>query len=76
MTRERMDALLLRCNGIGVVATNPNGHEMCYFYEDFDGPASGIKRAMAQLYPLQDAGVIKKLCFIEQQKPQTKEAHQ
>ena len=65
MTQERMRALTKTTPGIGVISANAEGLEICYFYEDFDGPASGIKRAMSQLYPLMDKGIIKTLCFIE-----------
>ena len=66
MTQERMRALLKTTPGIGVICARPGVLENCYFYEDFDAPATGIKRAMDQLYPLMDKGVIKKLCFVEQ----------
>ena len=65
MERERMNRLLELHKGIGVIAVNHKGFELCYFYEDFDGPASGIRRAMAQLYPLQAKGVITSLTFVE-----------
>ncbi len=65
MTEERMNRMMETTPGIGVKVTRDNGNEVCYFYEDFDGSGSGIKRAMEQLYPLHDKGIIKKLCFIE-----------
>ena len=68
MNREQMDRKLDLYPGIGVIATRPDGTSICYFYEDFDGPATGIRRAMKQLYPLHDKGVYKSLTFIERHK--------
>lgn len=67
MTREQLNAKLDRkdMTGIGVECVNANGNTVYYFYEDFDGPADGIKRAMSQLYPLMHKGKIAKLTFIE-----------
>ncbi|NBI10238.1 hypothetical protein D1641_09475 [Colidextribacter sp. OB.20] len=67
MTREQLNAKLDRkdISGIGVECVSPNGNTIYYFYEDFDGPADGIKRAMKQLYPLMNKGKIAKLTFIE-----------
>lgn len=66
MTRESMNYHLQTMPGIGVITLTAEGNEICYFYEDFDGSASGIQRAMSQLYPLQDKGKIKRICFVEQ----------
>ena len=67
MTREQLNAKLDRTDisGIGVECIAANGSAVCYFYEDFDGPATGIQRAMKQLYPLMHKGKIQKLTFIE-----------
>ena len=67
MTREQLSAKLDRTDisGIGVECIAANGSAVCYFYEDFDGPATGIQRAMKQLYPLMHKGQIQKLTFIE-----------
>ncbi len=67
MTREQLNAKLDRTDisGIGVECIAANGSTVYYFYEDFDGPATGIERAMKQLYPLMDKGKIQKLTFIE-----------
>lgn len=68
MTKEQLNAKLnlKDISGIGVRCVSADGAEIYYFYQDFDGPASGIKRAMKQLYPLMDKGKIQKLTFIEQ----------
>lgn len=70
MTREQLNAKLDRkdITGIGVECVNANGNTIYYFYEDFNGPADGIKRAMSQLYPLMHKGTIAKLTFIERYK--------
>ena len=67
MTREQLNAKLDRTDisGIGVECVSADGSAVCYFYQDFDGPADGIQRAMKQLYPLMDKGKIQKLTFIE-----------
>ncbi len=67
MTREQLNAKLDRTDisGIGVECVSANGSTVCYFYQDFDGPADGSQRAMKQLYPLMDKGKIQKLTFIE-----------
>ena len=76
MTRERMSRLLELYSGIGVVSKyvceDGVEREMCYFYENFDGPTDGIKRAMKQLYPLMDKDVIRSLCFVERHTPNNK----
>ncbi len=41
MTDERFNRLLETVPGIGVKVTYANGGENNFFYEDFDGPASG-----------------------------------
>ncbi len=67
MTREQLNAKLDRTDisGIGVECIAANGSTVYYFYEDFDGPATGIQRAMKQLYPPMHKGKIQKLTFIE-----------
>ncbi len=67
MTREELNAKLDRTDisGIGVECVTADGSEILYFYEDFDGPATGIERAMKQLYPLMNKGKLQKLTFIE-----------
>lgn len=66
MEREHMEHLLRTAPGIGVEATTKSGSTVYYFYEDFDGPADGIRRAMRQLYPQMDRGNLTSLKFIEQ----------
>lgn len=67
MTREQLNAKLDRTDisGIGVECVFANGYTVFYFYQDFDFPNDGVKRAMKQLYPLIDKGKIQKLTFIE-----------
>lgn len=65
MTQERFSYLLNTTPGIGVKVTTASGFEVLYFYEDFDGPASGIDRAMAQLYPQLNRGALTGIVFIE-----------
>lgn len=65
MTKERFSHLLDTTPGIGVKATTSEGYEVLYFYEDFDGPATGIDRAMKQLYPQMNKGILKSLVFVE-----------
>ncbi len=65
MTDERFNRLLETVPGTGVKVTYADGGENNFFYEDFDGPATGVKRAMAHLYPLHDKGIVKTMCFIE-----------
>ncbi len=65
MEREHMEHLLHTAPGIGVEVTTKSGSIVYYFYEDFNGPADGINRAMKQLYPQMDKGNITALKFIE-----------
>ena len=70
MDRQTMYAKLQRndISGIGVIAEYPDGSEVCYFYQDFTEHGEdnkGIIRAMKQLYPKHDKGIIKKLTFVE-----------
>ena len=67
MTREQLNAKLDRTDisGIGVECVTAGGSVVFYFYQDFDGPATGIQRAMKPLYPLVNKGKIQKLTFIE-----------
>ena len=65
MTKQHMDHLLSTRAGIGVETTTNSGNTVYYFYEDFDGPATGIKRAMKQLYPMMNKGKISGIAFIE-----------
>lgn len=51
--------------GVGVTVTICEGFEMHYFYEDFDGPGSGIQRAMEHFYPQLNRGAITKIVFLE-----------
>lgn len=68
MEKAHMDHLLNTRPGVGVEVTNSDGHTLYYFYEDFNGPGDGIQRAMDQLYPLKNRGVIDSLTFIERSK--------
>lgn len=65
MTQERFSHLLDTTPGIGVKVTTASGFEVLYFYEDFDGPATGIDRAMKQLYPQLNKGIFTSLVFVE-----------
>lgn len=67
MTRTELNAKLNRTDitGIGVECISNSGETICYYYQDFDGPGSGIKRAMSQLYPLMHKGKLAKLTFIK-----------
>lgn len=65
MTQEHFDYMLRTTPGIGVKATTNFGTEQLFFYEDFDGPTTGIDRAMKQLYPQLNAGKYTKLVFVE-----------
>lgn len=67
MEELKMRRLMELHSGVGVKVVTSEGLTLHYFYEDFDGPASGIKRAMAQLYPKQDKGLIDSICFYELQ---------
>lgn len=65
MTKERFSHLLDTTPGIGVKCTTSDGFEVLYFYEDFDGQATGIARAMKQLYPQLNKGIYTSLVFVE-----------
>lgn len=65
MTEKHMQHLLDTVPGIGVEVKTAEGFTVHYFYEDFDGPGTGIRRAMAQLYPQLDRGVLTRVTFIE-----------
>lgn len=65
MTEKRMRHLLDTTPGIGVEVKTSEGFIQHYFYEDFDGPATGIQRAMRQLYPQLNKGHLTAVKFIE-----------
>lgn len=67
MTESRMQHLLSTTPGIGVRVVTACGNTVNYFYEDFDGPATGIKRAMNQLYPQLNKGTLTQIVFIHKQ---------
>lgn len=64
MTEKHMRHLLNTTPGIGVEVKTSEGFTVYYFYEDFDGPATGIQRAMKQLYPQLDRGSLARVTFI------------
>ena len=64
MTDSRFAYLLKTAPGIGVRATTAAGNELLYFYEDFDGPGTGMDRAMSQLYPQLNKGLYTGLVFV------------
>lgn len=65
MTEKHMQHLLDTTPGIGVEVKTSEGFIQYYFYEDFDGPGTGIKRAMQQLYPRLNKGLLTAVKFIE-----------
>lgn len=65
MTKERFQHLLDTVPGIGVSVIVTGGIQDYYFYEDFDGPGTGIKRAMNQIYPGMDKGHFESVTFIQ-----------
>jgi hypothetical protein len=65
MTEKHMQHLLDTVPGIGVEVKTAEGFTVHYFYEDFDGPATGIQRAMQQLYPRLNKGLLTAVKFIE-----------
>lgn len=65
MSVERFEKLLRTTPGTGVKVTTANGEKLQYFYKDHGEPASGIQRAMAELYPLFSSGIITELIFVE-----------
>jgi hypothetical protein len=65
MTEKHMRHLLDTTPGIGVEVKTSEGFIQYYFYEDFDGPATGIQRAMQQLYPRLNKGLLTAVKFIE-----------
>lgn len=68
MTEKHMQHLLDTTPGIGVEVKTAEGFIVYYFYEDFDGPATGIQRAMTQLYPQLDRGILTRVKFIEKRR--------
>lgn len=64
MTKERFQHLLDTVPGIGVSVVVSGGIQDYFFYEDFDGPGSGIQRAMKQIYPSVDKGYFESVTFI------------
>ena len=65
MTDSRFAHLLKTAPGTGVRAVTAAGNELLFFYEDFDGPGTGIQRAMRQLYPQLHKGLYKSITFVE-----------
>lgn len=65
MTKERFQHLLDTVPGIGVSVVVLGGVQDYYFYEDFEGPGSGIQRAMKQIYPSMYKGHIESATFIQ-----------
>lgn len=65
MSIEQFNHLLKTTPGIGVNVTTANGQPFRYFYKDNGEEAGGIRRAMTELYPLMDQGIISGLTFIE-----------
>lgn len=65
MSVEHFNHLLKTAQGTGVKVTTANGEKLRYFYKDHNGPASGIERAMIELYPLLTQGIISELTFVE-----------
>lgn len=68
MTESRFDMVFATTPGTGAICTTPDGREVLYFYEDFDGEGTGIDRAMAQLYPMLRKGVYSKIAFVAKPK--------
>lgn len=64
MTKDRMQRMLDTTPGIGVEVKTSEGFTVYYFYEDFDGPATGIQRAMRQLYTQLNRGKLVSITFI------------
>lgn len=69
MTKEEMTAKLNRedLSGIGVKVSYADGHQDYFFYEDFDGPGSGIDRAALQLAHDVKRGTATSFSFVEYQ---------
>ena len=69
MDKQKMEAIMSHRKGIGVITTRVlkcgRISEICYFYENFDGRELGITRAMDQLYPLMNKGIIKTITFVK-----------
>lgn len=65
MSIEQFNHLLKTTPGIGVKVTTANGELFRYFYKDNGEPAGGIQRAMTELYPLMNQGIISGLVFVE-----------
>ena len=57
---ERLDI-----SGVGVEVVKNDGNKDFYFYENFENRNDGIERAMKQLYPMQDKGLIQSISFID-----------
>ena len=64
MDRNHLNHLLNTCPGVGVEAIHPANGVQLFFYEDFDGPGTGITRAMNQLYPQLNQGIYSGITFI------------
>lgn len=69
MTKEEMTAKLNRedLSGIGVKVSYADGHQDYFFYEDFDGPGSGMNRAALQLAHDVKRGTATSFSFVEHQ---------
>lgn len=68
MTKSRFDMVFATTPGTGAICTAPDGREILYFYEDFDGEGTGIDRAMSQLYPQLHKGIFSKVEFVAKAK--------
>lgn len=64
MTKDRFQHFIDTVPGVGVSVVLCGGVQDYYFYEDFDGPGSGMFRAMKQIYPSMDKGHIESATFI------------
>lgn len=69
MTREDMRSKLDQkdISGIGVKAYYTEGSQAYFFYEDFDGPGTGMRRAAQQFAHEVRRGTVKNFSFIELQ---------
>lgn len=69
MTHEDLSAKLAREDlpGIGVKVSYADGHQNYFFYEDFNGPGSGMDRAALQLAHDVKRGTVESFSFVESQ---------
>ena len=69
MTHEDLSAKLTRedLSGIGVKVSYADGHQNYFFYEDFNGPGSGMNRAALQLAHDVKRGTAASFSFVDYQ---------